>query len=217
MRICREGWPFVTGCLTVGGFLLVISGLFASRIAGLLAGVAFLAAGYCAYFFRDPARTIPSGDRLLLSPADGKILEVGETQENGAPVRIVRIFLSVFDPHLQRAPMVGQIKAVRYTKGKFLDARHPKAHFENEQNRVEIIAKVGSTKVPIAVTQIAGLIARRIVCWVKEGQSLTAGQQYGLIRFGSQVDLTFPLSFQVKVKVGDRVEAGQSILAEMIS
>lgn len=193
----------------------MIAGVFSSRWAAAFAGIAFLAAGYCAYFFRDPVRTIPTGEKLLLSPADGKILEVAEVQENGAAVRLVRIFLSVFDPHLQRAPLPGVVKGIRYTKGKFLDARHPKAHFENEQNRVEILAQVGNKKFPISVTQIAGLIARRIVCWVNEGQVLKAGQQYGLIRFGSQVDLTFPLSFEVKVKVGDRVEAGATVLAEM--
>ena len=111
--------------------------------------------------------------------------------------------------------MAGQVKAVRYTKGKFLDARNPRAAFENEQNRIEIAAKAGSVNVPIAVTQIAGLIARRIVCWVKEGQVLAAGEQVGLIRFGSQVDITFPAFVRVRVKAGDRVEAGQSILAEI--
>jgi phosphatidylserine decarboxylase len=217
MRIARAGWPFVLGCAAAGGAMMMLAGL---RIVGIwpvwIAGLAFLAAGYCAYFFRDPARTIPSEERWILSPADGKILEVVQGQDNGRTVWLVRIFLSVFDPHLQRAPMTGVVTKVSYQKGKFLDARHPQAHFENEQNRLDIIGQAGSLMVPISVTQIAGLIARRIVCWTKEGASLAAGQQFGLIRFGSQVDITFPVSARVRIKVGDRVEAGQTVLAEIV-
>ena len=195
--------------------MLTAAGYGGSRWPLWIAGLAFLSAAYCADSFRDPSRTIPSGDRWILSPADGKVLEVVLGKENNSPVWVIRIFLSIFDPHLQRAPMAGQVKAVRYTKGKFLDARNPRAAFENEQNRIEIAAKAGSVNVPIAVTQIAGLIARRIVCWVKEGQVLAAGEQVGLIRFGSQVDITFPAFVRVRVKAGHRVEAGQSILAEI--
>jgi phosphatidylserine decarboxylase len=211
MRVCKQGWPFVIGCLLPGGVFLMLGGFFGISFLVWLSGLAFLAAAYCAYFFRDPRRTIPAGDKLILSPADGKILEVSQTQDNGVQVWLVRIFLSVFDPHLQRAPMQGQVRAIRYTKGRFLDARDPKAHFENEQNRLEIASPAGT----ITVTQIAGLIARRIVCWVNEGYTLKAGEQFGLIRFGSQVDLTFPAFAKPKVKVGDRVEAGQTILAEL--
>jgi phosphatidylserine decarboxylase len=211
MRVAQQGWPFVIGCSIVGGILLFLGGFFGLKVLVGLAGLAFLAAGYCAYFFRDPQRTIPQGDKLILSPADGKILEVIQTQDNGSSVWLVRIFLSVFDPHLQRAPMKGRITKIRYQKGKFLDARDPKAHVENEQNRVEMETSVGL----ISITQIAGLIARRIVCWEQEGAHLAAGQQYGLIRFGSQVDLTFPVTAKLKIKAGDRVEAGSTVLAEI--
>jgi phosphatidylserine decarboxylase len=211
MSVCREGFPFILGCLIPGGVLLIAGGLMGLSVLVWIAGFAFLAAAYCAYFFRDPARIIPPGEKWILSPADGKILEAVQAQDNGSPVWLVRIFLSVFDPHLQRAPIKGRIKAIRYQKGKFLDARNPKAHVENEQNRMEIESPSGM----ISVTQIAGLIARRIVCWAKEGESLAAGQQYGLIRFGSQVDLTFPATAKLLVKAGDRVEAGSTILAEL--
>ena len=211
MRVCRQGWPFVIGCFIAGTMLLEAGqALHIPWLAGI-AGFAFLGMAYCAYFFRDPLRTIPTGDPAILSPADGKILEAIPGHEDGSPVWVVRIFLSIFDPHLQRAPLAGTVRSIRYTEGKFLDARDPRAPFENEQNRLEITSSAGL----ITVTQIAGLIARRIVCWVQEGQTLMPGQLFGLIRFGSQVDITFPASAQLRVKAGDRVKAGESVLAEL--
>jgi phosphatidylserine decarboxylase len=215
MKIAKAGWPFILGCFIVGSMLAGVGKILHSVWPIWGTAVAYLGALYCAYFFRDPKRVIPTGDRLILSPADGKILEIVEQKEAGSegPIVLIRIFLSIFDPHIQRAPVAGTIRTIRYTEGKFLDARHEQAHFENEQNRLELVPKNGGT--PIAITQIAGLIARRIVCWVKEGQTLQAGEQYGLIRFGSQVDITFPASAKVLVKGGDRVEAGATILAEL--
>lgn len=130
-------------------------------------------------------------------------------------VWIMRIFLSVFEPHLQRTPIQGRVQGITYKKGRFLDARDPKAHFENEQNRIEIQPTNSKIQGPIIVTQIAGLIARRIVCWVKEGQELKSGQQIGLIRFGSQVDMVIPKSMKLRVKTGDHVTAGDTIIAEV--
>src|SRR6185295_11466479 len=118
---------------------------------------------------------------------------------------IIRIFLSIFDPHLQRAPLAGKVIRMTYTTGKFLDARDPRAPFENERHEIEFEPK--NLKGPVVVTQIAGLIARRIVWWLREGQSLSAGEQFGLIRFGSQVDISFPVTANVRIKAGDRVEA----------
>jgi phosphatidylserine decarboxylase len=206
MKIAKQGWPFVIGCFIAGSMFLELGQILKAVWPAWVAGFGFLAAFYCAFFFRDPRRVIPQGDRLILCPADGKIVEVAET--NGT--WLVRIFLSVFDPHIQRVPQACTIKSIRYTEGKFLDARHPQAHFENEQNRLELM----SGPVSITVIQIAGLIARRIVCWVKEGQTLAAGEQFGLIRFGSQVDMTFSGPADVKIKVGDRVKAGETIVAE---
>src|SRR5258708_7454569 len=211
MRICKQGRPFVIGCFIVGSMVLEFGQVWHAAWLVWGAALAYLAALYCAYFFRDPPRTIPPGDRWILSPADGKILEVVKQEaEAGGAVWLVRIFLSVFDPHIQRSPVTVTIRSMRYTQGKFLDARHAQAHFENEQNHLEIAPQTSSLKDPIAVTQIAGLIARRIVVWVKEGQTLHAGEQFGLIRFGSQVDITFPASARLRVQMGDRVKAGET-------
>ncbi len=215
MRIVKEGWPFILGCL-VASDLFLLGGIFCkSPFCIALAVLFFLATAFCAYFFRDPARVIPQDKNLLLAPADGKILEVieGKDSISTEPVWILRIFLSVFEPHLQRSPITGRVRAIRYKTGKFLDARHPQAPFENEQNRIEIIGETG--KPSLVVTQIAGLIARRIVCWVKEGQTVQAGERIGLIRFGSQVDVVMPKSAKLRVKAGDFVTAGDTVLADL--
>ncbi len=213
VRIHKEGFRFVGTFLFSGIVMVSIAGSSGSVFAGFLAGIMFLLAGYCAYFFRDPVRVIPRVEKGQLSPADGKILEVVEGRDavTESPVWIIRIFLSIFDVHIQRSPVKGTVRKIRYIKGKFLDARNPKAAFENEQNRVEIEMQDGRT---LVVTQIAGLIARRIVCSVREGQRLEAGQQIGLIRFGSQVDMVIPGSMNVKVKTGDVVKAGITLIAE---
>src|SRR6266513_2385344 len=156
MRICKQGWPFIVGCFIVGSMLLEAGQVLHHHELAWLAGVAFLAAVYCAYFFRDPARTIPEGNRWILSPADGKILEIAEArvESSGQPLRVIRIFLSIFDPHLQRSPLAGRVKSLHYKKGKFLDARDPQAAFENEQNRIELVSTASSLKTPVIVIQI---------------------------------------------------------------
>ena len=215
MKIVREGWPFILGCLIAADLFLAGAIVLKSRGLAGLALILFLASLFCAYFFRDPARAIPEGNRFLLSPADGKILEIAEGQDPIAagPVWVLRIFLSVFEPHLQRSPFSGRVTRIEYKKGKFLDARDPKAPFENEQNRIEMVSESGATA--LVVTQIAGLIARRIVCWVKEGQKVEAGERIGLIRFGSQVDVVMPKNARLRVKQGDFVTAGDTVLADL--
>ncbi|HVO33416.1 MAG TPA: phosphatidylserine decarboxylase [Elusimicrobiota bacterium] len=215
MRICKEGWPFIGGALAAALLFCLLAVAVGSPFLGFLGGLSLVAAAFCAYFFRDPRRHIPAGDDLILSPADGRILEIVESRDESFPdpAWVIRIFLSVFDPHLQRSPVRGVVRAVRYTAGKFLDARDPKAPFENERNRIEI--QPFKFPAPIVVTQIAGLIARRIVCDVAEGQSLFAGSRLGLIRFGSQVDVALPKSVRIKVRAGDYVKAGEAVLAEV--
>jgi phosphatidylserine decarboxylase len=215
MRVAKEGHPFIIGCAAAGGLFLFLAQATGWWAMGWLAAVGFLLAFYCAYFFRDPPRTVPADDRYVLSPADGKLLEIIQVKDPAGDRWLIRIFLSIFDPHLQRAPRSGNVKAIKYTAGKFLDARHPQAHFDNEQNSVEIASQANGQDFPITVIQIAGLIARRIVCWAKQGQPLSAGQQYGLIRFGSQVDISFPASAKIKVQAGQRVKAGETVLAEV--
>ena len=214
MHICKDGWPFIAICTGMALACGAMGLAFRSVTFGVLASLAFIAAMFCAYFFRDPPRVIPQDPKLILSPADGKIMEIVEGRDgvSPTPVWILRIFLSVFDPHIQRSPVAGKVSTIVYKKGKFLDARDPKAAFENEQNRIVIsAAPVG----PVVVTQVAGLIARRILCWVREGQHLEMGQQIGLIRFGSQVDMVLPRNVQLRVKAGDRVEAGSSVIGEL--
>lgn len=211
--LIKEGGPFAIGCGLVSLSLMGLGQRFHSTLLGGLAGIAFLGALFCLYFFRDPTRQIPAGDSLILSPADGKILEIVEERKGDSPQWVVRIFLSIFEPHLQRAPIRGKVQSIQYTPGKFLDARNPRAAFENEQNRIEI-ARLGTGPSPMVVTQVAGLIARRIVCWVQEGQEVQAGERIGIIRFGSQVDLTLPSKVRLRVKAGDHVKAGSSIIAE---
>jgi phosphatidylserine decarboxylase len=211
MRIAAEGWPFIGGCLVAAAVFFLGARSFHSVTLGVLTGVAVLAALFCTYFFRDPERTVPTGAGLILSPADGRVLEIVEEKDAASnPVRVVRIFLSVFDVHTQRAPFNATVGTVRYVPGKFLDARDPRAPFENEQNHIEL--KTDMVDGSVTVTQIAGLIARRIVCQVKTGQQVVAGQRLGLIRFGSQVDVTLPMSVDVRVKQGERVAAGLTIL-----
>jgi phosphatidylserine decarboxylase len=215
MRIAKAGWPFILGCAGAGLLVFALAMHFHSEMLGMLAGIAFLCGAFCAYFFRDPDRQIPEGDHLILSPADGRITEIVKLKDAawGEDVWVMRIFLSVFDPHIQRTPVAGTVGAIQYKRGCFIDARHPNACIENEQNRIEV--KADRFRAPIAVTQIAGLIARRIVCWVKEGQTLKAGEQIGLIRFGSQVNVVIPVHAQLKVKAGDYIRAGSDVIAEV--
>ena len=182
--------------------------------------------------FRDgrPAQALygknPTG--FLIFTPQGRMSAIIEGKDAGVPepVWILRIFLSVFEPHLQRAPVAGTVKQIAYKKGIFLDARNPRAPFENEQNRIEIVpsprpspdgrGRSGAAgEATIVVTQIAGLIARRIVCWVKEGQNVQAGERIGLIRFGSQVEIVFSKSAKLRVKAGDFVTAGDTVIAEL--
>lgn len=217
MRMCREGFPFILGSFFVAWFFWAAGAALESGVLGFLAGVALLGFLFCCWFFRNPKRTIPMGDRLILSPAYGKVMEIIEAvnPQTHDKTWVIRIFLSVFDAHLQLAPVAGRVTAVTYTKGKFLDARDPKAAFENEQNRIEFEpAKETGLRGPVVVMQIAGLIARRIVCDVAKGHDVQPGDKIGLIRFGSQVDMIVPSNVAWRVKVGDKV-SGCQVLAEV--
>jgi len=164
----------------------------------------YVLAAFCLWFFRDPERAIPSGP-VAVSPADGKIVLIKQRPEGVQ----VCIFLNVFDVHVNRAPIAGKVVDVRYKPGKFLVASKPEASIENEMNTI-VIDGHGTV---IEFSQIAGLIARRIVCWVKPGDFVTCGQRVGLIQFGSRVDITFGPEWRVEVREGQRVAGGSSILA----
>jgi len=201
--IVADGYRFIIPLviLTVG---LALSPLI------WLAGVSGLLLLFVLNFFRDPDRDIPNEEGVIVSPGDGKIVEIIEEKDPmlDEPYRRVSIFLNVFNVHVQRIPVGGRIGQVKYNKGKFLNAASHKASLENEQSAM--IIDTGKQKV--LVKQIAGLIARRIVCWAKEGDNYSLGQRYGLIRFGSRVDLFLPLSAEVKVSLGDHVSGGSSII-----
>lgn len=169
----------------------------------------FLLAAFCAWFFRDPDRVIPEGP-VAVSPADGKVVVV--TPEPGGLTRI-SIFLNVFDVHVNRTPVAGIVTGIAYQKGKFMNAAHSAASTENEMNTLTVCGTGATPGSTVICKQIAGLIARRIVCYVKPGDRLEAGQRIGLIKFGSRCDVVLGPEWTAEVTPGMRVAAGSSILA----
>ncbi len=214
MTIVKEGFPFIIGALVPG---LILTGLYPVHNMQLLfiPGIILILLGiFCIAFFRNPNRVIPEDDNVLISPADGKVIYVLEVEDDyvGPAIR-VDIFLSVFDVHLNRIPTGGTIDFMKYRPGKFFSAFKDKAHEDNERTDIGISSEKGRFR----IAQIAGLIARRIVCNVKETDSVDKGQLYGIIRFGSRTELTFPRNFQPCVKVGDRVKGGESIIGKLVT
>ena len=161
------------------------------------------------YFFRDPERVVPLGDDILVSPADGLITNISEYKEGKKSYTKVSIFLSVFNVHIQRLPVSGQITKIDYIEGKFINATLDKASEENE--RLRLTLKSGSNV--IYITQIAGLIARRIICYLKTNERVNQGDRYGIIKFGSRVDIEFPNSYNLMVSIGQQCIGGETIIA----
>jgi phosphatidylserine decarboxylase len=205
MTIAREGWPFIAGLVVAGAVFLVLRLYWPGGV--------LLALGlFTAFFFRDPDRVIPQGAGLVVSPADGKVVQVIPAPADhplGPGTTQVSIFLSVFDVHINRAPIGGTIERVEYHSGEFLPAFDDKASLRNEQNAVTL--RDGETRVMFK--QIAGLIARRIVFRKRETETVARGERVGLIKFGSRVDLFLPRGCELRVRVGDRVAGGQSVIA----
>lgn len=214
MRVAREGIVFI-----VIGFVLAL-GALALAVAQrswpfwLLALALVVVALWVAYFFRDPERTGERGERLVISPADGRVVMVTEVDEptfvQGRALRI-SIFLNIFNVHVNRYPVGGIVRYVHYNPGRFLNAASDKASLENEQSSVGI--ECGPYR--ILVRQIAGLVARRIVTYSRTGERVTQGDRMGLIRFGSRMDVFVPPNSTVRVNVGDAVLAGVTVLAEL--
>ena len=206
MRIpfAKEGYIFIIPLVIFTLGFIALSWFWA---AGLFGGL-FI---FVTWFFRDPERTIPEEPNIIVSPGDGKIVEIVPENDSllkqGGYTRI-SVFLNVFNVHVNRVPIAGKIQAYRYNKGKFLNAASHKASLDNEQSAILL----NNGHVTILVKQIAGLIARRIVCWAKEGDEFERGQRYGLIRFGSRMDVFVPEGTHIKVKVGDIVNGGSSII-----
>jgi phosphatidylserine decarboxylase len=204
-----EGYPFI------GGFALASLVLFwLWTPLGWLGTVLTL---WCAYFFRDPPRVTPVGDGLVISPADGRVSLVvnavppPELSLGTKPLPRVSVFMSVFDCHVNRTPVSGRVERIVYTPGKFLNADLDKASEDNERNALVIAADAGR----VGVVQIAGLIARRIKCWTKEGQAMIAGERIGMIRFGSRVDVYLPAGTIPLVSQGQTSLAGETVIAEI--
>lgn len=187
--------------------VLVSGGLMGFGLFGL--GAVFLVLAFLILnFFRDPDRKIPADPQILVSPADGRVVQVAEESFEGRPVRRVSIFMSPLDVHVNRSPIAGTIKAVSYRKGAFHLASQARASVENEQNLFSVEGEQGA----VVVKQIAGVLARRIVFWKRPGDVLARGERVGLIKFGSRVDVLVDLGVELRVKVGDHVRAGSSIL-----
>jgi len=199
----KEGFVFIIPLLIVTILMFLLAFYWVAFFLGL--GLLFVT-----WFFRDPERHIPNEPNVIVSPADGKITEIVTEKEpiNGELCKRVTIFLSVFNVHINRVPIAGTIEEIRYNPGKFLAAFNPKASMYNEQN----IILINNGKTHVFVKQIAGLIARRIVCWPKKGDYCESGQRYGLIRFGSRVDILLPETTKLSVACGDRVSGGKSII-----
>lgn len=203
--IARAGFPFIFAA----AFATVI---FALLDLDILAIVGLLGTFFGIYFFRDPERTIPETKGGVVSPADGKVILVAEVNKGPfaeTPCIKISIFMSVFNVHVNRIPHEGEIKAVRYFAGKFFCANLDKASRHNEQNALLLETETGER---ISFVQIAGLIARRIICHVRTGDRVQRGERFGMICFGSRLDVYLPLETKIEVRVGDIVKAGNSLL-----
>jgi phosphatidylserine decarboxylase len=211
----RDGYFYGLGFGAVGVLVWVAthSVLLSAIPSLLLTAVPLLLAAFFLWFFRDPERQIPEAPGLIVSPADGKVTAIETVQTVAGPQRRISIFLNVFNVHVNRAPIAGSVQLVNYQKGKFLNAMNPNSATENERNYVEVAGELCT----VAFTQIAGLLARRIVFQKKIGDWVHRGERVGLIKFGSRVDVVFPLSCEVQVRLGQHVQGGASILAMMPS
>lgn len=204
IRVVADGWKFI---ISFGLFGLALI-FFDTWFPTLLGILFFIFSIFCVYFFRDSKTQAVEDPNYILSPANGRVMDIAKINGEGfGQGWAIRIFLSVFDVHVQRSPVTGKVGDVHYKQGVFLDARDPRAPFTNEQNSVTITADKGK----VMVKQIAGLLARRILCWVKHGDEIKMGEHIGLIRFGSQVDLYIPENCKILVREGDRVEAALPI------
>ncbi len=185
--------------------------LLATGYWALAAILGFIAA-FMAFFFRDPRRTMPTDTSLVVAPADGRVTRVERLDPDDAQSpTIVSIFLSVFDVHINRAPIAGEVTNVSYTKGRFVIATRADASLVNEQNALTI----SNERVTVVCRQIAGVLARRIVCWKKAGDRVALGERFGLIKFSSRTDLVLPPEVDVAVRVGERVRGGVSIIGRV--
>lgn len=205
--LAREGWPFIAGALVLAFLAWFLAGFLWSLPL-------WIVAIFVIQFFRDPPREVPSLASAVLSPADGRIVKVQKEQDvhTQREALLVSVFMNVFNVHSNRSPVDGVVESVTYSRGSFINADLDKASTENERNAMVMRLDSGER---ITVVQVAGLIARRILCYVKAGDRLNRGQRYGFIRFGSRVDVYLPVGARPRVAVGDLVHATTTVLAEL--
>lgn len=204
--IAREGWPFLAIAVVLAALATAYSLLWSIPL--------WIVALFVLQFFRDPPREVPGDAKSVLSPADGRIVVVGKARDPYLDRDAIKVsvFMNVFNVHSNRAPVDGEVKQVWYNAGSFVNAALDKASTENERNALWIRTAEG---VDVTCVQVAGLIARRILCYVKAGDKLERGQRYGFIRFGSRVDVYLPVTARVRAALGDKVYASSTILANL--
>ncbi|MDU0459834.1 MAG: phosphatidylserine decarboxylase family protein [Geobacteraceae bacterium] len=210
----REGYPFIVFSAGLTFILVLSSWKLASLVLAVPAAIAFLLTLFVLYFFRNPERTPSADSKDVVAPADGTVIVCERVSETPLGVESLKIsiFMSVFNVHVNRVPLDGKVLDVSYNRGKFFDARDGRASCENERNGI-VLETPGGIK--IAFVQIAGLIARRIICYPHIGDILKRGERYGLIRFGSRVDVYLPLDVVPLVKIGDKTVAGETVLGRI--
>jgi phosphatidylserine decarboxylase len=211
----HSGFGFLLPAFGISLFLLIIGVYHPSPVILSFSLIFFLFSLFIVYFFRDPERITPAGDKLIVSAADGRVISIkpaGDMEFIGTDGTSVSIFMSVFDVHVNRIPVSGSVSYVKYNKGKFLPAFRDKASLENEQTEIGLENVYGR----IIMKQIAGIIARRIVCKIKPGDPVMTGMRFGMIKFGSRIDLYLPGNVEIKVKPNQKVKAGETIIGEFI-
>lgn len=211
--MAKEGYPYIIIPVLLALGLLAAGYWYASIPLYALAALMFALAGFMAYFFRDPHRAISVEANIIVSPADGRVTRVSALSPDDAnSPTVVSIFLSPLDVHINRAPIAGKISNVTYTKGKFLMATRAEASLVNEQNALTIEGE----EMTVVCKQIAGVLARRIICWKSAGDEVGLGERFGLIKFSSRTDLILPPQVEVSVSVGDRVSGGSTIIGRIV-
>jgi phosphatidylserine decarboxylase len=213
VRFAKEGRPFIVGSAILVLIALLLT-IYVSGVWAIAAVVLLVIALWVAYFFRDPERAGDRGEHLVVAPADGKVVLITDMDEPtflGGRAKRVSIFMNVFSVHVNRYPVSGVVRHVNYTPGKFLNAVSEASSAENEQSSIGI--DTGRHKV--LMRQIAGLIARRIITYSKEGERVTQGERMGLIRFGSRVDVYLPAGSTLRAQLGDLTSAGNTVIAEL--
>jgi phosphatidylserine decarboxylase len=214
MRFAKDGVPVIVAALFLSLVIVAIGWLLNNNVSLLLYLIALFISGFTLFFFRDPERNVPEGP-FVLAPADGKIISIDQVREDkylGGPANQISIFLSVMDVHVNRYPVSGKVDYVSYHPGKYLVAWHPKASELNERAEFGVRHESG---VKIFFRQITGLVARRIVFHTREGDNVKAGDRFGLMKFGSRMDILLPVEMEILVKAGEKTVGGETVMAKL--